>query len=69
VLVEAFVITVVGGMGSLIGAVVAGVLVGVTFSFTAFYFPEMAQISMFILMGVVLILRPRGLFGRAGLMG
>jgi branched-chain amino acid transport system permease protein len=56
-------------MGSLIGAVVAGVLVGVTFSFTAFYFPEMAQISMFILMGVVLILRPRGLFGRAGLMG
>jgi branched-chain amino acid transport system permease protein len=69
VLVEAFVITVVGGMGSLIGAVVAGVLVGVTFSFTAFYFPEMAQISMFILMGLVLILRPRGLFGRAGLMG
>jgi branched-chain amino acid transport system permease protein len=69
VLVEAFVITVVGGMGSLIGAVVAGVLVGVTFSFTAFYFPEMAQISMFILMGVVLTLRPRGLFGRAGLMG
>jgi branched-chain amino acid transport system permease protein len=69
VLVEAFVITVVGGMGSLIGAVVAGLLVGVTFSFTAFYFPEMAQISMFILMGLVLILRPRGLFGRAGLMG
>jgi branched-chain amino acid transport system permease protein len=69
VLVEAFVITVVGGMGSLIGAVVAGVLVGITFSFTAFYFPEMAQISMFILMGLVLILRPRGLFGRAGLMG
>jgi branched-chain amino acid transport system permease protein len=69
VLVEAFVVTVVGGMGSLIGAVVAGLLVGFTFSFTAFYFPEMAQISMFILMGLVLILRPRGLFGRAGLLG
>lgn len=69
VLVEAFVVTVVGGMGSLIGAVVAGLLVGITFSFTAFYFPEMAQISMFFLMGLVLILRPRGLFGRAGLLG
>jgi branched-chain amino acid transport system permease protein len=68
VLVEAFVVTVVGGMGSLIGAVVAGLLVGITFSFTAFYFPEMAQISMFFLMGLVLILRPRGLFGRAGLL-
>lgn len=69
VLVEAFVVTVVGGMGSLVGAVVAGLLVGVTYSFTAFYFPQMAQVSMFILMGLVLILRPRGLFGRAGLLG
>jgi branched-chain amino acid transport system permease protein len=69
VLVEAFVVTVVGGMGSLVGAVVAGLLVGVTYSFTAFYFPQMAQLSMFILMGVVLVLCPRGLFGRAGVLG
>jgi branched-chain amino acid transport system permease protein len=69
VLVEAFVVTVVGGMGSLVGAVVAGLLVGVTYSFTAFFMPEMAQLSMFILMGLVLIVRPRGLFGRTGLMG
>lgn len=68
VLVEAFVVTVVGGMGSLVGAVVAGLLVGVVYSFTAFYFPPMAQVSMFILMGLVLIVRPRGLFGRAGLL-
>ena len=69
VLVEAFVVTVVGGMGSLFGAVIAGLLVGVTTSFTAFYFPQMATLSMFVLMAVVLIVRPRGLFGRAGLMG
>jgi branched-chain amino acid transport system permease protein len=69
VLVEAFVVTVVGGMGSLVGAVIAGLLVGVTYSFTAFYMPQMAQLSMFVLMGLVLILRPRGLFGRTGLMG
>lgn len=68
VLVEAFVVTVVGGMGSLLGAVVAGLLVGVTVSFTAFYFPQMATLSMFLLMALVLIVRPRGLFGRAGLM-
>lgn len=69
VLVEAFVVTVVGGMGSLVGAVVAGLLVGVTYSFTAFYLPQMAQLSMFVLMGLVLVWRPRGLFGRAGLLG
>jgi branched-chain amino acid transport system permease protein len=69
VLVEAFVVTVVGGMGSLFGAVIAGLLVGITVSFTAFYFPQMATLSMFLLMAVVLVVRPRGLFGRAGLMG
>jgi branched-chain amino acid transport system permease protein len=69
VLVEAFVVTVVGGMGSLLGAVFAGLLVGITYSFTAFFYPQMANISMFILMGLVLILRPRGLFGRAELLG
>ena len=45
-----------------------GLLVGITVSFTSFYFPEMATLSMFLLMALVLIFRPRGLFGRAGLM-
>jgi branched-chain amino acid transport system permease protein len=69
VLVEAFVVTVVGGMGSLIGAVVAGLLLGVVVSFTAFFWPEFATLSIFVLMAIVLVVRPRGLFGRAGLMG
>lgn len=69
VLVEAFVVTVVGGMGSLLGAVIAGLLVGVTVSFTSFFYPEMATLSMFLLMALVLIFRPRGLFGRAGVLG
>jgi branched-chain amino acid transport system permease protein len=51
VLVEAFVVTVVGGMGSLLGAVVAGLLVGIVVSFTAFYVPQLATLSMFVLMG------------------
>ena len=69
VLVEAFVVTVVGGMGSLLGAVIAGLLVGVTVSFTSFFYPEMATLSMFLLMALVLVFRPRGLFGRAGVLG
>jgi branched-chain amino acid transport system permease protein len=62
VLAEAFVVTVVGGMGSLLGAVVAGLLVGVTYSMTALLAPEMAKVSIFALMAVVLLLRPQGLF-------
>jgi branched-chain amino acid transport system permease protein len=66
VLAEAFVVTVVGGMGSLLGAVVAGLLVGVTYSMAALLAPEMAKVSIFALMAVVLLLRPQGLFGRPG---
>lgn len=68
VLVEAFVITVIGGMGSLGGAVVAGLLVGVVVSFTTLFQPEFAEFSMFALMAVMLIVKPNGLFGRRGLM-
>lgn len=69
VLVEAFVVTVVGGMGSLAGAVVAGLLVGVVVSMTSLFAPAFADMSMFALMALVLVIRPQGLFGRAGLMG
>jgi branched-chain amino acid transport system permease protein len=69
VLAESFVVTVVGGMGSLMGAVVAGLLVGVVFSITSLLAPEFAELSIFVLMALVLLLRPQGLFGKAGLMG
>ena len=69
VLVESFVVTVVGGMGSLGGAVVAGLLVGVVYSLTALFAPALAELSIFVLMALVLIVRPQGLFGREGLMG
>lgn len=68
ILAEAFVVTVVGGMGSLLGAVVAGLLVGVVVSLTSLFAPEMAQVAIFALMAVVLLIRPQGFFGRAGLM-
>ncbi|NYE23979.1 branched-chain amino acid ABC transporter permease [Pigmentiphaga litoralis] len=68
VLIVAFVVTVVGGMGSLTGAVVAGLLVGVAESMSVLFFPEAAKVSMFVIMAIVLLFRPQGLFGRAGLM-
>lgn len=68
ILAEAFVVTVVGGMGSLMGAVVAGLLVGCVVSLTALFAPEMAKVSIFALMALVLLVRPQGLFGRSGLM-
>ncbi|HEY0825082.1 MAG TPA: branched-chain amino acid ABC transporter permease [Ramlibacter sp.] len=68
VLAESFVVTVVGGMGSLPGAVLAGLLVGVVFSLTSLLAPEFAELSIFVLMAVVLLVRPQGLFGKAGLM-
>ncbi|GAN75861.1 branched-chain amino acid ABC transporter permease [Acidisphaera rubrifaciens] len=68
ILAIAFVVTVVGGMGSLLGAVLAGLLVGVVVSLTSLVAPEAAQVAVFVLMAVVLLVRPQGFFGRAGLM-
>jgi branched-chain amino acid transport system permease protein len=68
VLIEAFVVTVIGGMGSLLGGAVAGMLVGIVVSLTALWMPEMSTISMFALMALVLLVRPHGLFGRGGVL-
>ena len=68
VLAEAVVVTVVGGMGSLPGAVLAGLLVGIVFSLTSLFAPAYAELSIFVLMALVLLVRPQGFFGKAGLM-
>jgi len=67
-LAEAFVVTVIGGMGSLAGAVVAGLLVGIVVAMTSLFVPAMAKASVFFLMALILLIRPRGLFGQTGLM-
>jgi branched-chain amino acid transport system permease protein len=69
VLAEAFVVTVVGGMGSLMGAVIAGLLVGIVVAMTSLFAPDMAKVSIFVLMALVLLVRPRGLLGREGALG
>lgn len=69
ILAESFVVTVVGGMGSLPGAVIAGLLVGIVFAMTSLFAPEYAEMSIFVLMAVVLLIRPQGFFGKTGAMG
>ena len=63
ILIFALVTVVIGGMGSFWGAVLAGLLIGVTQSLTTLVMPQMAQLVVFILMGLVLYLLPRGLLG------
>jgi branched-chain amino acid transport system permease protein len=65
--IESFVVIVVGGMGSLLGAVVAGLLIGQVVGLTTLFVPKAAEIMVFVVMAVVLLVRPSGLFGEAGL--
>src|SRR5260370_18988903 len=56
--IESFVVIVVGGMGSLLGAVVAGLLIGQVVGLTTLFVPKAAEIMVFVVMPVVLLLRP-----------
>jgi branched-chain amino acid transport system permease protein len=68
IIIESFVVVVVGGMGSLLGAVISGLLIGQIVSLTTFFTPKLAEIIVFIFMAIVLLVRPSGLFGEAGLL-
>lgn len=64
ILIESFIVTVIGGMGSISGALVAALLIGFIRAFGAIGFPLFVDGIMFGLMALVLILKPTGLFGR-----
>jgi branched-chain amino acid transport system permease protein len=66
--IESFVVVVVGGMGSLVGAIVSGLLIGQVVGLTTFFAPKLAEIMVFVFMAIILLLRPSGLFGEAGLL-
>jgi branched-chain amino acid transport system permease protein len=63
ILIDAFVVIVVGGFGSLGGAVVASLLIGELQSFGVLLFPKLSIALVYLLMAVVLIIKPSGLFG------
>jgi branched-chain amino acid transport system permease protein len=64
VIAAAFVIVVVGGMGSITGAYLAAVLIGELSAFGILIFPQSTLVMMFLVMAVVLVIRPYGLFGK-----
>jgi len=59
-----FAVVVIGGMGSILGAILSGLLLGLVEGFTKVIYPEASNIVVFVIMALVLILRPAGLFGR-----
>jgi branched-chain amino acid transport system permease protein len=61
-----FAVVVIGGLGSILGAVVGGFLVGLVEAYGQAYAPSFAQVVIFVLMAVVVLVRPSGLFGREG---
>jgi branched-chain amino acid transport system permease protein len=63
ILIDAFVVIVVGGFGSLLGAVVASLLIGELQSFGVLLFPKLSLALVYMLMAAVLIIKPSGLFG------
>jgi branched-chain amino acid transport system permease protein len=63
ILIDAFVVIVVGGFGSLGGAVVASLLIGELQSFGVLLFPKLSVALVYLLMAIVLIVKPSGLFG------
>ena len=66
ILTDLFVIIVIGGFGSLLGALLASLMIGELQSFGILWFPEFALVFQFLLMAGVLIVRPQGLFGEKG---
>jgi len=63
VIVDAFVVVVIGGLGSIPGSMAGSLIVGAAQTWGAFYLPETAMVIMYAVMGLILIFRPWGLFG------
>ena len=64
IIIVVFAVVVVGGMGSILGAIVTGYMLGVAEGLTKVFYPEASNIVIFVIMAIVLILRPAGLFGK-----
>jgi len=64
-IIQAFIITVIGGLGNLKGAFIASLLVGVLSAYGTLFFPVFELFFIFVIMALVLLIRPQGLFARA----
>jgi branched-chain amino acid transport system permease protein len=64
-IIVVFAVVVIGGMGSILGSVVTGFALGLVEGLTKVFYPEAASVVIFVIMAIVLLVRPAGLFGRA----
>jgi len=67
-LMPSFIAIIVGGVGSLAGTVLGGLLIGVASGLTAVFYPSASEAVIYVLMAVVLLIRPRGLLGEEGML-
>jgi len=63
-IIVVFAVVVIGGMGSILGAIVTGFGLGLIEGLTKVFYPEASNTVIFIIMAIVLLIRPAGLFGR-----
>ena len=63
-IIVVFAVVVIGGMGSIMGAIVTGFGLGLLEGLTKVFYPEASNIVIFVVMAIVLLLKPAGLFGR-----
>lgn len=68
-ILQAFAVVIIGGFGSIIGSLVAALALGLLHSYLASYVPSLADFSLYLLMAVVLVVRPQGLLGSKALLG
>lgn len=64
IIIVVFAVVVIGGMGSILGAVASGYMLGLAEGLTKVFYPEAANIVVFVIMAIVLLVRPAGLFGK-----
>jgi len=67
-IMPAFVAIVVGGVGSLLGSLLGGLIIGVASGVTTAFYPAGSEVVIYLIMGVMLVARPRGLLGQEGLL-
>jgi branched-chain amino acid transport system permease protein len=65
-IIVVFAVVVIGGMGSIMGSIVTGFGLGVIEGLTKVFYPEASSTVIFVIMAIVLLIKPAGLFGRAG---
>ncbi|PKM13857.1 MAG: branched-chain amino acid ABC transporter permease, partial [Gammaproteobacteria bacterium HGW-Gammaproteobacteria-5] len=63
-LIVVFAVVVIGGMGSILGAIITGIAMGLIEGLTKVFYPEAANTVVFLVMVAVLLIRPAGLFGK-----